>query len=149
MKDKKTVLEALAASMLEKMREFQKQMNMMMESRNEDTKSSAGDKYETGRAMAQLEMDKLEKQMKVFETQTNQLKQFDISSRFVSIAPGAIFEASNGKFILGIPYGKLEVGEDVYQCISAESPFGKACMLKREHESFTFMQQEITIHRIL
>ncbi len=45
------------------------------ESRNNDTKSSAGDKYETGRAMMQIELDKNEAQLnKTVKPTTSNMK---------------------------------------------------------------------------
>ena len=57
MDQKKIVLGALALAIAAKLNDFNMQLQNIMQSRNEDTKSSAGDKYETGRAMAQIEME--------------------------------------------------------------------------------------------
>ena len=39
------------------------QISGLIQSRDNETKSSAGDKYETGRAMTQIELDKLKKRL--------------------------------------------------------------------------------------
>ncbi|MDO6425302.1 hypothetical protein, partial [Saccharophagus degradans] len=46
---------------------------------NSETKSSAGDKHETGRAMLQLEMEKLGQQYQTVLTQKNVLQKIDVS----------------------------------------------------------------------
>lgn len=145
MDQKKIVLDALALAIATKLNDFNKQLQNIMQSRNEDTKSSAGDKYETGRAMAQIEMEKLQTQLQILQNHAKSFKKFDALKNCEEVANGAVFEASNGKFVMGIPFGKLMVGEALYHCISADSPFGKACMRKKVAESFSFMQQEITI----
>jgi hypothetical protein len=43
----------------ERMEQGQKDYHLAKESRDSDTKSSAGDKFETGREMMQREMDKI------------------------------------------------------------------------------------------
>ena len=60
MKSKKSEIQANLRSILEKtLEEARKEYVLAKESRDSDTKSSAGDKFETGREMMQREMDKL------------------------------------------------------------------------------------------
>jgi peroxiredoxin family protein len=59
MKSKKSEIHANLRSILEKtLEEAQREYVLAKESRDSDTKSSAGDKFETGREMMQKEMDK-------------------------------------------------------------------------------------------
>jgi hypothetical protein len=62
----------------------QQAMDAAQQSANQEEKSSAGDKYETGRAMAQLERDKAATQVeenKKMLTVLRQIKQSTIAER--------------------------------------------------------------------
>ena len=60
MKSTKSEIHLKLRSQLEKsVEEARKEYALAKESRDSDTKSSAGDKFETGREMMQREMDKL------------------------------------------------------------------------------------------
>ena len=53
-----------------KLTNYQNQKKELFESLESETKSSAGDKHETGRAMIQLEIEKLGKQRQVVDQDT-------------------------------------------------------------------------------
>ena len=58
---KKHLLKQILKKLDQKIASSQLEVESIKESKNSDTKSSAGDKHETGRAMAQQELDKQEK----------------------------------------------------------------------------------------
>lgn len=97
----------------------------LKESLDNDTKSSAGDKFETSRAMTQQEMDSLEKQL------IQQVRLWEISDQInkqdpgKEIGMGTIVTTSDMVFFLGIPLGKIEVNGKAVFCISFLSPIGK------------------------
>jgi transcription elongation GreA/GreB family factor len=90
----------------------------------DDTKSSAGDKYETGREMAQQETDRNMAQL----TEANKLK---IALTLIStsgitnrVENGSVVITNNGNFYLAISAGGLIVNGDSYFAISPASPIG-------------------------
>ena len=87
MKSKKSEIHANLRSILEKtLEEAQREYVLAKESRDSDTKSSAGDKFETGREMMQREMDKLHASIDTYQNQLLKLqtlvgiKSFEIMS---------------------------------------------------------------------
>jgi hypothetical protein len=91
---------------------------------NDDTKSSAGDKYETGRAMMQQEKDR--NTMQVNEANKLMVVLNNISTKAISkIAEnGSLVITNNGKFYLAISAGTLIVDNESYFAVSPASPIG-------------------------
>ena len=114
-------------------------------SKNNETKSSAGDKYETGRAMMQVEQEKNELQWQ----QANQLKQtlnqIDIKPNYDKVSPGSLVTTNQGIYFIAIGIGKIKINDDIYFCISMESPIGKLLQGKLKGQRVEFMGREIDI----
>lgn len=91
---------------------------------NDDTKSSAGDKYETGRAMMQQETDRNRQQLE----ETNKLKvalnRLNPAHTSDAVEAGSVVITDQGKFYMAISAGALRVGRETYFAISPASPIG-------------------------
>ena len=97
-------------------------------SRNSDTKSSAGDKFETSREMAQIEIIKIESE--ILKTQ-----QF-IQHLTTNMAQLVITDKSI--FCITIAFGKLIVsGAEVF-CISNSAPISRALVNTKISQQFEF-----------
>lgn len=101
------------------------------ESANNESKSSAGDKHETGRAMMQIEQEKLGKQIQEWETQKNILDKIDLAKSFHLISLGSLIETNKGLFFIAANVGKIKVGDKDVMVISRASPLG-ACLVKHK-----------------
>ena len=117
-----------------------------------ETKSSAGDKHETGRAMHQLEMEKLGQQLAGIEKTREILARVDIEvgDRPLSkIALGSLVKTSKATYFLAISAGKYQKGNQEANCISTVSPIGKLLLGKTVEDIVTFKGEEIKIINIL
>lgn len=90
-----------------------------------DTKSSAGDKHETSRAMAHIELEKISVQLKATEAQIHLIQDPDKLS---------LVETDKAIFLVGLSFGRLENNGETIHCVSHSSPIGKALM-EREKKS--------------
>ena len=118
------------------------------EASNDDTKSSAGDKYETSREMMQQDIDRNKRLL--IDAEENQrvlhsLKDTPISD---SARNGSIVYTNQGNFYLSISAGQLHLDKDIYFAISAVSPIGKLLLGKRNGESFDFNGKKYTIKEV-
>lgn len=104
------------------------------ESANNETKSSAGDKHETARAMMQLEQEKLSKQLTELLEQKSELKKIDITKSSAQIAKGTLIQSDKGFLFLSIGLGKIVVDEKTVFAISPQSPLGKLLLGKKEND---------------
>jgi len=87
-----------------------------------DTKSSAGDKHETGRAMAQLEMEKQQTALGNLQDLARTLHGIDPDRRHLHFAKGALVQMEQGLFYVAAALGKIRVEETDVMVISPGSP---------------------------
>lgn len=111
----------------------------------EETKNTAGDRYETERAMKQRQtelfgkrIDEAIKQREILEM-INPLKLHD------SVETGALVTTSAGIFFIAISTDEVMIDEEEYCIISAESPIGMAMAGRKKGESFYFREKSIRI----
>ncbi|PTN07584.1 3-oxoacyl-ACP synthase [Mangrovibacterium marinum] len=118
------------------------------ESRDSDTKSSAGDKYETGREMIQQEVDKFEGQL----AHTRQLKvdlgKINPEKRNRQAEFGSLLICNPGNYFLSIAVGKVEIDSDNFICLSLASPLGKAFYGKTVGDELLFNGKKIVVEEI-
>ncbi len=119
------------------------------ESRNNETKSSVGDKYETGRAMMQQEYQKVSSQLSRIKAQASELKTLDLSQRSSKIGKGSLVVTDQGTYFLCVAIGKMSLADQVYFCISLQSPIGKLMNQKKVGDLVIFNSKEIRIKEII
>ena len=91
---------------------------------NRQTKSSAGDKHETGRAMMHLEQERKASQLSGVLQDHNRLTTLDMAPAD-HVRPGSLVQTSMGAFFVSIGAGEIEVDGNTVICISLESPLGQ------------------------
>lgn len=115
------------------------------ESANEEGKSSAGDKHETGRAMAQLEQENAGRQLAELTDQLQILQRIDAEINSSTVSRGSLVDTSMGKFYLSVGLGKVQInGADIF-AISPDSPIGKVLMGAANNASLEFNGRKIQI----
>ena len=107
-----------------------------------ETKSSAGDKHETGRAMLQLEMEKASQQLEGISTMNQILSKIDIAHL------GSVIFTEKANYFLSISAGKLTTCDNNYFAISVSSPIGKLLLGKKENEEVVFNGNLIKINEV-
>lgn len=122
----------------------------IQESLTSETKSSAGDKHETGRAMLQLEREKAGNQLAEIQKIREHLSKIVLStnsSGFVGL--GSIVFTNKTNYFIGISAGKLEVDEVEFYAISPNTPVGQLLMRKTIGECVSFNKQYFIIENIV
>ncbi|MBL4736312.1 MAG: 3-oxoacyl-ACP synthase [Flavobacteriales bacterium] len=119
-----------------------------LESRDNETKSSVGDKHETGRAMMQREEEQNRAQLSNALELTNILSQLDVDKRFSQVEFGSLVTTNHGKYFLAIGLGKIVVAGISYFAISPASPMGKVLLNKVVGDRVLFLQKEYVITQI-
>lgn len=110
-----------------------------------DSKSTAGDKHETGRAMMQLEQAQLGKQLHEAEVKRATMASLDFQTEHTAIREGSFIQTSTDKLLIAAPIGKIEMeGESIF-IITTASPLGKILMGKKSGDSISFNQKTMTI----
>lgn len=124
-------------------------LKQAQEASNDDTKSSAGDKFETTREM--MQQDIARNKNLLFDGQHNlQLLSSleSVPAAGDTVRNGCIVHTSRGIFYISISAGQLKVDDQLVFAISAASPIGQLLIGKKAGESFSFNQNAYTIKDI-
>ncbi|MEM9833356.1 MAG: 3-oxoacyl-ACP synthase [Bacteroidota bacterium] len=116
---------------------------------SEETKSSVGDKYETGRAMLHLEQERLFKQLAEAERLFNLLVSLEPNQKFVKVQPGSLVETDQGYFYFAIGLGQVKVDSLTIYCVSLKSPVGQALANREAGEEISFQQRRWKVLNII
>jgi len=108
-----------------------------------ETKSSAGDKHETGRAMIQLEMEKSGQQLAEVNFMQTVLNKIIVDKSSEIVCLGSLIKTSKGTYFLAISVGKVVVEQQNYFVISGQSPIGKQLLGKKVGDLVPFNLAEI------
>jgi transcription elongation GreA/GreB family factor len=101
------------------------------ESVDSETKSTAGDKHETGRAMAQIELEKAQRQLNELLHMKNDLLRISPGRNPEKIAAGSVVVTDKLIFFISVPLGAIKISEAVFYAISPVSPIGSALLGKQ------------------
>lgn len=118
------------------------------ESANSETKSTAGDKHDTARAMMQLDVEQKSKQLAEAQKLTIGLSQIDVNLKPTTVQLGALVFTNVGIYFIAISIGKLDLMGISYFVISPSSPIGQALFGLKKGDSTAFNGKEISIEDI-
>ena len=113
-----------------------------------ETKSSAGDKHETGRAMLQLEMEKASQQLIVAQQMKETLHKINLSESKTKVRLGSLVVTNNATYFMSISVGRLIVDSKEYFAISIASPIGKILLGQQVDSELVFNGNKILIKEI-
>lgn len=134
--NKHTWLVALLAELDTMIHRLDADIRALHESRQSDTKSSAGDKHETARAMVDQELQQLNMQREKALRNQSELQQLTDAPCEVA-ARGAAVETDRIIYFISISFGKLPVeGAKPVYALSPVSPASQAMLGKRAGEVF-------------
>lgn len=144
--DKSKILEIIKLKISEKIQNFETLIAETRASSN-DTKSSMGDKYETGREMLQQEINNLQRQLN--ETLNQQAIVQKINPEPSSkVQNGALIKTDKGLFYISASLGEIIFDNQKIMTVSVESPLVKAMHGKKAGETFMINNIHQTINNI-
>jgi transcription elongation GreA/GreB family factor len=148
MSAKSTIYDHILSLLHDNAAQTQRAIDATKESRNNDTKSSAGDKYETGREMMQIEIDKFEQQLGKLRLQQRELQRLQIHLTCDNVEFGALVATNHESYFISIGLGRVVMQELTCFAISLASPIGAALKDKKVGDKITFQGREIEILQI-
>lgn len=116
---------------------------------NDDTKSSAGDKYETTREMMQQEIDRNSKLLYEAGQQKIALQQIENVDAAKEVKNGSLVLTSGGNFYISISAGELNVDGETFFAVSQAAPIGRVFIGKRVGEELNFNGTKYLVMDIL
>lgn len=148
MLDKASVLNALRIEVNSRVNTLEKDLDDSRSEMVSESKSTAGDKHETGRAMAQLEQEKLGRQVLNVRELQQAIAQIQIEQKHERIQFGSLVKTSNGLFFFSVGIGKIMVETDSVFCLTMASPLGNLLKGKKVGESIELNGKVISVEAI-
>lgn len=121
-----SVLAALEAHLLQSLERAQSQVASLQESLTSESKSTAGDKHETGRAMIQQALEQAVLAQNRASEHLVGFRKITAGSPSQVVAPGSLVYTTKGWFFIGMALGKVPVAERHVFGVSLASPVGQA-----------------------
>lgn len=146
---KKQLHQLCADHVQQRMQAAQQGIDAAQQASNEDTKSSAGDKYETGRAMMQQETNRNLMQLNEANKLLVALNQISVNGQSQQVEAGSIVSTDKGKFYLSISAGVLTFAGETYFAISPGSPIGLKMKGCRVGDEFSLNGKSYRIKEVL
>ncbi len=137
---KKNILDVALERTNDRIAMIESALETARDSSNDDTKSSAGDKYETSREMIQQDINRYQGQL--IEANKDLLQLTNITpvvgdkTDFVKL--GSLVKTNVGLYFIATSIGAIKIGDNNVFVISAASPIGQLLLGRRVGESFLF-----------
>jgi len=133
---------------LERIAVARQSANQAQEAANQEEKSSAGDKYETGRAMGHLQQEMYARQQAEYEREHTALLQVRADILCSSATPGAFIQCPGIAFFIAAGLGKRTVDGKTVLFLSPGAPLAKILLNKKIGDTFTFSDRTLSIEDI-
>lgn len=140
--EKHRVVQSFKAALADAHQRAQSEWDELKASLTKETKSTAGDKHETGRAMVHLEMEQAGQRLARMESMRSTMLRLDLDSVRNTVGPGALVLVQGGGFLLGVPFGGFNVpGLGKIQAISSDAPLASAMRGKASGDEVSFREK--------
>lgn len=128
---------------------IQNAIQEIQESLSTETKSSAGDKHETGRAMLQLEREKIGQQLAETQKLKETLAKIDSSKASSAVSLGSVVYTSQYNYFIAVSAGKLRLEDEDFYAISASTPIAQLLLGKLVEDEVIFKEESLSIIQII
>lgn len=145
---KQQIIDACKSHLESKIHSLNSIINEVSESSHSESKSSAGDKHETSKAMMQLEIEKLGVQLKDAEMQLAEFEKIDFSKNSRAVNQGSLVETNKGYFLIAGSIGKMIIEDKIIFVISSKSPLAVTFSGKQQKDNVSFNGVEYLINAI-
>lgn len=106
------------------------------ESMFEESKSSSGDKHETGRAMLQIDRENAGRQLQEIEKVVQLMKKIDIKATSDYARLGSLVFTNKFTYFISISIGNVSIDNVDYLCVALNSPVGLLLSGKKKGGNF-------------
>lgn len=132
----------------QRLQSVQNTMQDIQKSLLSETKSSAGDKHETGRAMLQLEREKAGNQLAEIQKVGETLSKIDRSKSHKIVSLGSVVYTTKTNYFIAISAGELEVENTLFYAISPSTPIGQLLLSKQKGDTIRFRNDAFIIETV-
>jgi hypothetical protein len=122
-------------------------MNSAQEAANSESKSSAGDKYETSRAMNHLQKDMYASQLAANRRELAALMNINCGSIATVIGNGSYVQTKKAGFFIAAGLGKITMDGITVYLLSPQAPISQVLFSKSTSDSFLFNKEQLVIDK--
>lgn len=141
-------MEACRNYLQSKIMVVRKAMDGLKDDLENESKSSAGDKFETGREMINIEWNKLSVQLNEYERLGHILNRIEENNTSGNAVLGSVVITDAAKYFISIPAGEIKIGNEKYYAVGIKAPMAQLLMGKKAGDKFTFNGRQFTIKDI-
>ena len=145
---KETLYNLCLSTMEERIETAQIALDQAREASNDDTKSSAGDKYETSREMMQQDIDRNKRLLLDAQDNLRILQAIGNYTDSEFIKHGSLVDTNQGLFYVSVSAGQINVDGKSIFAISPASPIGKLLLDKKKGDKFNFNGKDYTVQGV-
>jgi len=145
MHSKNALLAACSTYVNQRIKNAQEAIMAASDAAADDTKSSAGDKFETTREMMQQELDRHHQLLADAKRMEEVLHNLDIRVSDGPAKLGSLVTTNHGIFFIAISAGQLQIDGLPYWVISPASPLGQRLVGMQTGEQVSFNSTTYTI----
>ncbi len=117
-------------------------MQAAQEAANSDEKSSAGDKYETTRAMAHIEKEMNARQLQQARSEMDALFTLNVDVLCTQVTTGAVVVGKEQVYFIALGLGRTTINGQKITLLSPQSPLAGLLHLKKAGDTFVFNGKE-------
>ena len=128
---------------------IQNTINEIQESLTSETKSSAGDKHETGRAMLHIEREKAGQQLAEIQKINQILSKINASDTSETVGLGSVVYTSQANYFVAVSAGEISITSEKFYAISAITPIAQLLLGKKGGDDIQFRDQTFKIIKVL
>jgi transcription elongation GreA/GreB family factor len=141
---KEIIVEKCKLVILHRISNAEYAMNAAQEGAISEDKSSAGDKYETSRAMGQIDRNMNAKQLLQAQQELTELSKITIQQSSV-VKQGTFIRTEQTKYFIAVGLGSLQIENETVIILSPKSPLAIALMGKKAGDNLVFNQKSTRI----
>jgi hypothetical protein len=142
---KQVLLDVCLATLQTRIEVASAAMQSAQESANAEDKSSAGDKYETGRAMSQLDRDMNARQFEEAKSELSLAEKIPVTQCYNKVVKGAVALTDECAFFLAVGLGIKEVQGRQVIFLSPAAPLAMELMNKKKGDFVLFKGKKVLL----
>jgi hypothetical protein len=123
-------------------------INNAQQAANSEEKSSAGDKYETGRAMGHLEKDMHTRQLTEHINELASLHAVDVNIAYPTVTTGSFIQCDTVSFFIAAGLGKQIIDGNAVLFLSPKAPLARSLWGKQSGDQVIFNRVLVTIRDV-
>lgn len=146
--DKNQLIKLCIEKLQQRIKNAEESMLRAQEAANSEDKSSAGDKYETARAMGQLDRDMYAKQLNEAKQELAffQKINFEVNTQ---ISIGSLIITSHKNYFIAVGLGIIKIDNKEVIGLSPNAPLSKLLLGNKVGDEVIFLENVIKVNEIL